>query len=228
MKYMIQLESRKPLGRLIIRKITVASLVMVSVLVSVQGAMALTYASIGRTLDLGAQGVDVSNLQRFLASNPTIYPEGTVSGYFGPLTQKAVVQFQARYGISQVGRVGPATLQKINSLIAADRGMDINAPWINNTSVSTTGSSATITWSTDELAASKIYYSTVPLQTGETDAPFGVPTVSGNIYAPDAIPRTSHAFTLSNLFSNTVYYYLIQSTDQSGNLSVYWNTLRTN
>ncbi|MFZ2151711.1 MAG: peptidoglycan-binding protein [Minisyncoccia bacterium] len=225
---MIQLESRKPLGRLIIHIITAASLAIAFVLVSLHSVTALTYASIGRTLDLGAQGVDVSNLQRFLSSNPIIYPEGIVSGYFGPLTQKAVVQFQARYGISQVGRVGPATLQKINTLIASDRGMDINAPWIRNTSVSTIGSSATITWSTDELAVSKVYYSTAPLQASETDTPFGVPTVSGNVYAPDTILRTSHAFTLSNLSSNTTYYYLVQSTDQSGNVSVYWNTFRTN
>lgn len=225
---MIQLESRKPLGRLIIRTITVASLVVACVLVSVQGAMALTYASIGRTLDLGAQGVDVSNLQRFLASNPIIYPEGTVSGYYGPLTQKAVIQFQARYGIPQVGRVGPATLQKINSLILADRGLDITAPWINTPSVSTTGSSATLNWSTDESVVSKVYYSTTPLQTTEIDMPFASPIISGSVYAPDTTLRTNNSFTLSSLSSNTPYHYLIQSTDQSGNVSVYWNTFRTN
>jgi peptidoglycan hydrolase-like protein with peptidoglycan-binding domain len=224
---MIRLESKTPLGRLI-RTTTVASLVAAFVLMPIHGVKALTYASIGRTLDLGAQGVDVSNLQRFLASHPTIYPEGTVSGYFGPLTQKAVAQFQFYYNLSQVGRVGPLTLQKINSLILADRGMDINAPFIRNISVSTTNSSATISWTTDELASAKAYYSTAPLQTSDTDMAFSAPNVSGNVYAPDVTLRTSHGLTLSNLSPSTTYYYLVQATDQAGNVSVYWNTFRTN
>ena len=60
-----------------------------------------------RTLSLGDTGTDVANLQGFLAQNPIIYPEGTVTGYFGMLTQDAVQRWQSAYGIVTSG--GPAT-----------------------------------------------------------------------------------------------------------------------
>ncbi len=67
-------------------------------------------------LEYGMRNDQVKALQRFLAQYPEIYPEGLVTGYFGPLTKLAVKRFQAKYGIRQVGRVGPKTLAKINEL----------------------------------------------------------------------------------------------------------------
>ena len=63
--------------------------------------------NIGRTLKLGSSGSDVSRLQQFLAQSPGIYPEGTVSGYYGSLTQAAVSRWQAKYNIVSSG--SPAT-----------------------------------------------------------------------------------------------------------------------
>jgi putative peptidoglycan binding protein len=60
-----------------------------------------------RTLSLGSTGTDVANLQGFLAQNPLIYPEGTVTAYFGTLTQDAVQRWQSVYGIVSSG--SPAT-----------------------------------------------------------------------------------------------------------------------
>ncbi|MCL4403804.1 peptidoglycan-binding protein, partial [Patescibacteria group bacterium] len=65
-----------------------------------------------RTLDLGAQGNDVTELQNMLISEG-VY-SGPVTGYYGPLTEGAVKKLQAKYGISQVGAVGPLTLAKLN------------------------------------------------------------------------------------------------------------------
>src|SRR5437867_578422 len=42
---------------------------------------------LGRSLSLAATGNDVSQLQQFLASDPSVYPEGKVTGYYGALTQ---------------------------------------------------------------------------------------------------------------------------------------------
>lgn len=56
----------------------------------------------------------VSRLQKILAQDKAIYPEGKVTGYFGPATDKAVKAFQTKRGIAKAGStgygvVGPAT-----------------------------------------------------------------------------------------------------------------------
>lgn len=72
---------------------------------------------------VGTKGNEVTVLQNFLkAQGSNIYPEGLVTGYFGPLTLKAVQKFQEKYGIAVSGDagygfVGPKTRAKINSLL---------------------------------------------------------------------------------------------------------------
>ena len=93
------------------------------------GAVATTYAcpSFGRVLSLGTSGSDVSQLQQYLASNPSIYPSGQVTGYFGALTQAAVQRWQATYGIVSSGSpattgwgvVGPRTASAISQQCAS-------------------------------------------------------------------------------------------------------------
>jgi len=69
-------------------------------------------------LSQGSSNDEVKLLQEFLARDKNVYPEGVVSGYFGSLTRVAVIKFQAKYGISQVGIVGPVTRAKINELLS--------------------------------------------------------------------------------------------------------------
>ena len=71
-----------------------------------------------RELSQGASGDDVTALQEFLAKDKDVYPEGLATGYFGGLTVQAVKRFQAKYGISQVGKVGPQTLLKLQELMS--------------------------------------------------------------------------------------------------------------
>lgn len=85
-------------------------------------------ATIVNELDPGAVGEQVRLLQEFLAKDPAIYPEGLVTGYYGPLTTTAVRRFQTKYGISAVGRVGPETLKKLNELITAPTPKPTPAP----------------------------------------------------------------------------------------------------
>ena len=47
-----------------------------------------------RTLYRGVSGDDVLELQEFLKQFSDVYPEGLVTGYFGPLTEAAVKRLQ--------------------------------------------------------------------------------------------------------------------------------------
>lgn len=72
-------------------------------------------------------GGDVSRLQQFLAKDPSLYPEGLVTGFYGPATVRAVQRYQAQNGIisygtpetTGYGAVGPATLAKIRCVSAS-------------------------------------------------------------------------------------------------------------
>lgn len=67
----------------------------------------------------GSQGEGVRTLQKLLATDPALYPEGLVTGVFGPLTENAVKRFQAKLKLEQAGVVGPQTLAKINEILSA-------------------------------------------------------------------------------------------------------------
>lgn len=68
------------------------------------------------TLQREMEHPQVRTLQQFLARDPSLYPEGIISGYFGGLTEAAVRRFQTRHGIQENGVVGSATRAKLNSL----------------------------------------------------------------------------------------------------------------
>lgn len=63
----------------------------------------------------GISGPQVSLLQQTLIKEG-VYPEATVSGFYGPLTEAAVRRFQAKYGIEQTGIAGPVTRERLNML----------------------------------------------------------------------------------------------------------------
>lgn len=70
-----------------------------------------------RALQRGASGADVKELQGFLKQSPDLYPEGLVTGFFGPLTEQAVRRWQEKHGIEAEGVVGPKTRAKLNELV---------------------------------------------------------------------------------------------------------------
>ena len=194
---------------------------------------AAVYSPITSQLNPGTSGLNVTNLQVFLAANPSIYPEGIVTGYYGLLTKTAIIRFQAQYGLEQVGRVGPMTLAKINSLIVAGgwTTIDGSGPAISSITQSVTQNSATFTWNTNEIATGKIFYGTTPVTMNEGDInSVGFGSTNGSVAVNDNLARTSQQVSMTNLQPNTTYYYTIVSTDLTGNVSV-WNpngTFKTN
>lgn len=80
-----------------------------------------------KRLQYNDEGDDVKYLQIFLKSQGSgIYPEGITSGWFGPLTKKAVIRFQEAHFediltpwgfLKGTGIAGKTTIQKINEIL---------------------------------------------------------------------------------------------------------------
>jgi len=221
------------------------SAVMVSALsyALTEKANAATFAPINGQMDLGDRGSNVTNLQTFMAANPTIYPEGLVTGYYGQLSAKSVRNFQTAYGIvsqgtpstTGFGRVGPSTIVKLNNLIASGgwspSSNDMSGPAFYNVGHSIGTNSISFTLSTNEVTNVYVAYATTPLMFNEGDInSVGFGPIGGMAVSSISGMSGSHSVTLSNLNSNTVYYYTIIATDAAGNKSAVGpnNVLRTN
>lgn len=186
-------------------------------------------ATINSQLELGSRGSQVTDLQEFLSTESSIYPAGLVTGYFGPMTQAAVVQFQAAYDLPQVGRVGPMTLDVVNEVMSSGSGnIDISAPTMSNNSAQVSNTGATINWSTNEPARGQVFYSTSPIQAQEATRHAQQPYISGASTLSNSLSG-SQTVNLQGLQPNTTYYYLNVGTDSSGNVSMHFpNTFHTN
>jgi len=185
-----------------------------------------------KQLRVGMTGDDVKILQEFLATDPDIYPEGLISGYFGPMTERAVKKLQKRMCLDQVGNVGPKTMWRINELLTEGAGKsgkvppglltapgiqkklcatttpDTIAPVISDViATSTTATTTQIKWLTNELANSKVWYS--------TSTPVVATTSTASVSSTDYV--LNHSIALSGLTASTTYYYLVFSADTSGN-----------
>lgn len=217
--------------------------VFASVLLTSQ---AYAYNTVSTQLDLGEKNADVTSLQEFFKDNSAIYPEGLVTGYFGGLTRSAVQRFQEQKGIvssgsaatTGYGRVGPSTRDAINALIngggwtgGVSVSTDISGPTFLSVSKSITQNSATFSWNTDEMASAKVFYNTSPITMNEGDInSVGFGSTNGYSVTNDNLARNSQQITISNLQSNTKYWYVVVATDLKGNVSVYGpnNTFTTN
>ena len=94
---------------------------------------------------------------------------------------------------------------EVSKIISATS--DITAPIISNaTTSSISGTSATISWSTNEVSSSQ--------------AEFGTSTSYGSSTTIDNTLVTSHTVTVSGLTSWTTYHFRVKSQDGSGNLTV--------
>ncbi len=202
----------------VVFKIAVLSCFSLAMIPSLSSA-----ASLYRQLQVGSRGADVSDLQTFLSADSTVYPSGLITGYFGGLTRSAVIRFQARNGISQVGRVGPETMGVINSRMSGGMvGYEVSAPALT-TLVSTTQSGSVVTFAvnTNVPTRAAVFYSTTPLTAFEnvTSNPITV-SVSGTGVRADNDLRFSHTINSLALDAHTTYYYMAVFTDANGEVSV--------
>ncbi len=179
------------------------------------------------TLSRGTQDDEVTELQKYLATFPDIYPEGLVTGYFGFLTQKAVQRFQVKHSIvssgtpstTGYGLVGPQTRKKLNehhtlsvevkesTTITPEVDIDVVAPMISNIQETNFAEdSITITWDTDEAVKSYVEYS-------------GVESMENSSVAQTTNLVVSHRVNITELSQGTTYYYVVSATDTVGNIT---------
>lgn len=69
----------------------------------------------------GVQDDDVRKIQALLASDPTIYPEGLQTGYFGPMTREALKRFQRQFSLAETGAVDEETRAALEALLEERR-----------------------------------------------------------------------------------------------------------
>jgi hypothetical protein len=122
------------------------------------------------------------------------------------------------YGIGTAGSIYQWILSVTDGQATTERTLDVDIiaaldttpPVI--TSVASSGittSSATITWTTNEVSDSQVEY--------------GVTTAYGNISSLNTSLVTSHSLVLPSLSANTTYNYRVRSRDSAGNLAVSLN-----
>ncbi len=106
--------------------------------------------------------------------------------------------------------VGRATVSAQQSFTTnGTTSSDLNAPIVSSISASSSSNStAAVSWMTDEPASSKVYYSVSPSV-----------NVGSATFASTSGFTTNHSVSLLSLSSNTRYYYVIESTDLSGNMT---------
>lgn len=75
-------------------------------------------AEVKAGLHEGVQGEDVKSIQELLASDPSIYPAGLKTGYFGPMTVEAIKRFQTKNGLEVTGTITPETKAALDTLMA--------------------------------------------------------------------------------------------------------------
>lgn len=212
-------------------------MVVVATLVFSLFGIQSAYAAISSQLDFGDRGGEVTELQAYLATNASIYPEALVTGYYGQLTKAAVERFQTAQGIvsqgtpvtTGYGRVGPLTRASINAKLLGGgtpptSGADVYAPTITSVGVVTDNNGASVSWTASEASMGKVYYSTSPIRISNifdvTGVFSGEPVVSGTLAQYDGLARVNHTVNINNLAPNTTYFYVLVIFDSSKNVSI--------
>jgi peptidoglycan hydrolase-like protein with peptidoglycan-binding domain len=74
-------------------------------------------------LSEGMTDADVERIQKLLATDTAIYPEGKITGFFGPLTKEALKRFQKRHGVLEDGTLNKETRELLEKYLKDEKGI---------------------------------------------------------------------------------------------------------
>ena len=178
-----------------------------------------------KQLTKGTKDQEVKVLQQMLATDPEIYPEGHATGYFGFMTglaETGKIDGQTLWRVNQLltegaghsGKIppgllrAPGILKKLGLATTTPPGGDTIAPLITSLNATSTMASSTIVvWQTNELTTGAVHYATTT----------PVDSAVLSLMSLDPVWQTNHQLTLTNLSTNTTYYYYLVATDYAGN-----------
>lgn len=101
---------------------------------------------------------------------------------------------------------GKKATSKITISVKPQNPVDTTAPVISNIGIQVGNTTSTISWTTNELATGKVFYSTV--------TPVDVNTATS---VSDANLVASHSLNITGLSANTLYHFIVVSSDGSSN-----------
>lgn len=78
-------------------------------LILVIASLGLSFIADAKGVAIGSRSEEVKTIQDILKEDPSIYPEGYVTGYFGTLTEQAIKKLQKRCGIPETGILDETT-----------------------------------------------------------------------------------------------------------------------
>ena len=181
-----------------------------------------------RSLSLGMRGNDVRSLQEFLARDPQIYPERSVTGFFGPRTREAVKKWQQKNGLEAVGVVGPKTIAKIREISRAATTKSDQSPAPISLEATTTTPIAAISGDTTPPEAAltvnipaptNVYIEFNPSEEVIALYEYGLTTKYGSIQEVWNQYFSSPTGTyIENLIPATIYQVRAKVTDRAGNI----------
>jgi len=186
---------------------------------------------LSRTLSVGISdketGGDVTKLQKALAEDRTLYPEGLVTGYFGPATQSAVKRLQSRESIlpSSASSLSSGVVESATRAFFASRCG-------TSTPIPTTSGSAVRPTLTESLEAAlaTISLDTLPASTSTTA------TISGSaknlasvsvevrssevVYANNSVPVKDGRWSITTSALRSGSYQVIVKSASGGAIAV--------
>ena len=128
-------------------KRTLSALLVMALMVS-----CLTSASAATVLEVGSKGSNVVKVQQKLIQFG--YLSGTADGLYGAKTRDAVLWFQRRNGLTQDGKVGPATAAALGVTLSGSSSSSSGS----SSSSSTAASSSSTYVSSDHRLLAKLVY----------------------------------------------------------------------